>query len=216
MKTSRFLIGLALGVCLLAGWAGANAQGIDFDKASTQAKATLPISGPGTQAPLPPDAAKRINERYIRHLEWQFEFAQHSWNWHFYSTILLFFIVLLIVAFGLWITYLQFQKDDAPQPDGAGASSSAQSGPSTQGEPEQKKASDSNKTTMKLSAAGLELSSQIIGLFVLGFSLAFFYLYVKEVYPIQVLNLNQTNPQASAPKVQGSEPSSTEPVQAKP
>jgi hypothetical protein len=216
MKTSRFFIGLALGVCLLAGWAGASAQGIDFDKASTQAKAPLPISGPGTQAPLPLDAAQRINERYVRHLEWQFEFAQHSWSWHFYSTILLFFIVLLIVAFGLWITYLQFQKDDAPQADGAGASSSAQSGQSAPGKPEQKKESDSSKTTMKLSAAGLELSSQIIGLFVLGFSLAFFYLYVKEVYPIQVLNLNQTNPQASAPKVQGSEPSSTEPAKAKP
>ena len=111
MKTSRFLIGLALGACLLSGWGSANAQGVDFDKASTDAKAAVPVSGPGPQATLPLDAAKRINERYVQHLEWQFDFAQRSWNWHFYSTILLFFIVLLIVAFGLRVTYLQFQKD---------------------------------------------------------------------------------------------------------
>jgi len=53
-------------------------------------------------------------------------------------------------------------------------------------------------------------------LFVLGFSLAFFYLYVKEVYPIQVLNLNQSNPQAAASKAKSNETSPAEAAKVKP
>lgn len=216
MKFSRFLIGLALGGCLLAGWGSASAKGVDFDKALTESKSVMPDVRPGAQVTGSSDAAKRLGDRYVSHLEWQFDFAQRSWSWHFYSTILLFFIVLLIVAFGLRITYLQFQRDYGPKPGGKGASPPAGGGKGAEGRPEPAQAAGGANTTMKLSAAGLELSSQIIGLFVLGFSLAFFYLYVKEVYPIQVLNLNQTNPQAAASKAKGSEAIQAEPGKAKP
>lgn len=37
-------------------------------------------------------------------------------------------------------------------------------------------------TSLKLSAGGLELSSQVIGLIVLSLSFGFFYLYVKEIH----------------------------------
>jgi len=190
MKTFRFLMGCVLAVCLLAGWGHASAAGPDFERASSEAKAVIPANDPDKPAILPQEAAHRLSERYVSHLAWQFDFAQRSWSWHFYSTILLFFIVLLIVGFGLRITYLQFQRDYGPRPvEGGSASGPAPPPPA-----------GAATSTMKLSTAGLELSSQIIGLFVLGFSLAFFYLYVKEVYPIQVLNLNQSNPQAATAK----------------
>jgi hypothetical protein len=37
---------------------------------------------------------------------------------------------------------------------------------------------------IKLSAAGLEMSSPVIGLLILAISLGFFYLYLSQVYPI--------------------------------
>jgi hypothetical protein len=215
MTASRFLIGLVLTACLMAlGWS-ARAQGIDFEKASREAMSAITVSVPDKQAPLQQEAAKRLNDRYVSHLEWQFDFAQRSWSWHFYSTILLFFIVLMIVAFGLYITYLQFKKDYKSKVVGKGASPSTDGGKPKGGTQESDQAAAGASTTMKLSAAGLELSSQIIGLFVLGFSLAFFYLYVKEVYPIQVLNLNQTQPQADASKTQSSQASAADAAKAK-
>jgi hypothetical protein len=39
-------------------------------------------------------------------------------------------------------------------------------------------------STFKMGPGGLELSSQVIGLIVLTLSFGFFYLYVKEVYPM--------------------------------
>lgn len=190
MKTFRFLMGAVLAAWLLTGWGHASAASPDFERALSEARAVIPASEPDQPAILPQEAANRLSERYVSHLAWQFDFAQRSWNWHFYSTILLFFIVLLIVGFGLRITYLQFQRDYGSRPvEGGGASGPTPPSPA-----------GAATSTMKLSTAGLELSSQIIGLFVLGFSLAFFYLYVKEVYPIQVLNLNQSNPQTAAAK----------------
>lgn len=214
MKTSRFLLSLALGACLLSGWAGASAQGLDFDKASTEAKTAIPASGGEAQTTLPLESAQRINKRYVENLEWQLEFSQRSWNWHFYSTIFLFFIVLLIVAFGLRITYLQFQKEYLSKTSIRGATAATVGGKPAEGTPGQ--AAGETSTTMKLSAAGLELSSQIIGLFVLGFSLAFFYLYVKEVYPVQVIDLNQRNLQSAAQKPASNQTSPTKAAPDKP
>lgn len=216
MKTSRLLIGLVLIACLLSGWGSANAAGIDFDKASTDAKTVIPVSSPGTQLTLPPEAAQRINKRYVENLEWQLEFSQRSWSWHFYSTIFLFFIVLLIVAFGLRITYLQFQKDYEPKHGAEGSGPPTDQRKPADGTQEPPPSAGGANTTMKLSSAGLELSSQIIGLFVLGFSLAFFYLYVKEVYPVQVVNLNQSSTQTVPPKAGSNETSPTKAAPDKP
>lgn len=214
MKTSRFLLCLALCACLLSGWGGASAQGLDFDKASTEAKTAIPASGGEVQTTLPLESAQRINKRYVENLEWQLEFSQRSWNWHFYSTIFLFFIVLLIVAFGLRITYLQFQKEYLSKTSIRSATAPTDGGKAAEGTPGQ--AAGETSTTMKLSAAGLELSSQIIGLFVLGFSLAFFYLYVKEVYPVQVIDLNQRNLQSAAQKPASNQTSPTKAAPDKP
>ena len=50
-----------------------------------------------------------------------------------------------------------------------------------------------NKLT--IGTNGLQLGSQFVGLVILGFALAFFYLYLDRVYPI---TLAQPAPQASA------------------
>ncbi|MET0336926.1 MAG: hypothetical protein ABW063_04110, partial [Caulobacter sp.] len=51
----------------------------------------------------------------------------------------------------------------------------------------EKPAEPTPSSTIKLSLAGLEVSSSIIGLLVLVVSLGFFYLYLDRVYEIRVL-----------------------------
>ena len=114
---------------------------------------------------------------------WTQEFKQRSFEWHLLTTRIIFGMVVFIVGFGLYITYLQFKRDYTD-------SSYQQTTPQrveikpADGEAAAVVVPTRSVTTMKLGPGGLELSSQIIGLAVLAFSLGFFYLYVKEIYPM--------------------------------
>jgi hypothetical protein len=117
--------------------------------------------------------------------QWKEEFDERSYRWHLFSTKLIFFLVILIVVFGLYITYVQFNRDyhdwsppqhhlaDTAKSDVTAAVDGA--APVVQPRP---------ISTFKMGPGGLELSSQVIGLIVLALSFGFFYLYVKEVYPM--------------------------------
>ena len=120
--------------------------------------------------------------------QWKEEFDERSYRWHLFSTKLIFFLVILIVVFGLYITYVQFNRDyhdwsppqhhpvDAAQSDPTAAVDGVVPAvPVVQARP---------ISTFKMGPGGLELSSQVIGLIVLALSFGFFYLYVKEVYPM--------------------------------
>jgi hypothetical protein len=120
-----------------------------------------------------------------KHRVWTQEFKQRSFEWHLLSSRIIFGLVIFIVCFGLLITYMQFRKDytdvsyHQTQPRGVEAKPA-------EGDPAAIAAAVPSKsvTSLKLGPGGLELSSQIIGLAVLAFSLGFFYLYVKNVYPM--------------------------------
>ena len=124
---------------------------------------------------LPPKLAEEDAKDYAAHLKWQRKFYQESYAWHLFSTRLLMGVVLAIVGCGLWFTYIQFTRSTAR------AAPVHQSGevapPQAEWSP--------TPTSVKIGPGGLEITSQVIGLLVLGFSLAFFYLYVRDVYPIQ-------------------------------
>jgi hypothetical protein len=118
--------------------------------------------------------------------KWKQEFEQQSYVWHLLSSKIIFCLVIAIVIFGLFITYLQFSRDyrdwapahHAPPPPPPAA-------PLAEGQAAAEAVMPPRPvTSLKLSAGGLELSSQVIGLIVLGLSFAFFYLYVKEIHPM--------------------------------
>jgi hypothetical protein len=158
------------------------------------------VALPGT---LPPDLARSDAEDFAAYVKWQRQFARESWDWHLFSTKLLMGAVLIIVLAGLFFTYLQFSHGgSAPTPRlpaKTPASPPASVVESVEdvaiaGEPVAR-----TLTTIKLNAAGLEMTSQVIGLLVLGLSLAFFYFYVKIVYPMQEVELQrQANTAAAA------------------
>lgn len=87
---------------------------------------------------------------------------------------ILFFTTLIIVGFGLYLSYLQFKKSD--QVEG----------------------------TLKLGPTGIEITSSILGIFILAFSVGFFYLYLIHVFPVE--EMGQDNlPPVAAPSTQGEE-----------
>ncbi|KAF1721703.1 hypothetical protein [Pseudoxanthomonas wuyuanensis] len=154
---------------------------------------------------IPPQLLLQDREDHAAYLRWQREFSRQSWEWHLRSTKLLMYVVLVIVFFGLFITYLQFTHDRRMtkrlRKAVGGAGAELDELPADNDPPD--KAADSS--TLKLGPAGLEITSQVIGLLVLGFSLAFFYFYVKDVYPMQELELKQQAKTVPAPSADTSE-----------
>lgn len=166
-----------------------------FATVAAEARSNAPDANPrAPSSALVESDAKDLAE----YIKWQRQFARESWNWHLSSTKLLMYVVLAIVFFGLFITYLQFTRDD---PRGRKRRrvrrvSQAEGVASEQAE-EAEEAVDVSASKLKVGLDGFEMSSQIIGLLVLGFSLAFFYLYVKVVYPMQEVDL-QTQAHSAA------------------
>ncbi len=169
---------------------------IDFAKAAAAAQGQ-----PAASDAAPAAALLKVDlEAQARHLQWQRDYERRGWEWHLLSTQLLFGVVLLIVAFGLYITYAQFRRDYSgwqppAAPDKAGTPTPTADAAETPA-PRPLPAA----TTLKLSPAGLEVTSQIVGLIVLALSLAFFFLYVKEVYPIREVEVTRT-PGAAAKQI---------------
>lgn len=134
------------------------------------------------------------HEDYAKYVRWQREFSRQSWEWHLRSTKLLMYVVLAIVFFGLFITYLQFTQDRRPKRKKPAATAGAGPGSgqleSTE-DPETSEEVADTPSKLKLGPEGLEITSQVIGLLVLCFSLAFFYLYVRNVYPIHEVDLKR-------------------------
>lgn len=84
---------------------------------------------------------------------------------------ILFVAVLTILGFGLYLSHIQFKKGD--QPEGS----------------------------LKLGPAGVEITSSILGIFILAFSMGFFYLYLVHVFQIEEIGQQNVAP-AVAPSNQ--------------
>jgi hypothetical protein len=117
--------------------------------------------------------------------KWKEEFDERSYRWHLFSTKLIFFLVILIVVFGLYITYVQFNRDYRDwSPPQHHPTDTLKIGATPAVDAADSVVPLRPISTFKMGPGGLELSSQVIGLIVLTLSFGFFYLYVKEVYPM--------------------------------
>lgn len=77
-------------------------------------------------------------------------------EWQHISTLIIFFVVLFLVGTGIYFAWVQFK---------AGATSS-------------------ENNEIEISLTGVKVSSPVLGVIILVISLAFFYLYLRYVYPI--------------------------------
>lgn len=95
-----------------------------------------------------------------------------SFYWHLISTIIIFIMVIVVIGTGLYFSYIQLKTKNNETP----------------------------QTSIKISKEGLEINSPFIGLLILGLSFVFFYIYLKDVYPITEINLSNPKTTVEAPK----------------
>jgi hypothetical protein len=98
---------------------------------------------------------KEYSEARLAYDRFALRHAQRTYEWQYWASIVIFVLVITAVGLGLWMSFLHFYEG---RKGGGGR--------------------------MKVSREGVEMSSPVIGLMILVVSLAFFYLYLTQVYPI--------------------------------
>ncbi|MBS0367699.1 MAG: hypothetical protein JSS57_00715 [Proteobacteria bacterium] len=173
--------------------------GVVIDVSGTAKKYEVSAQETGTPN-LPLTLVELDQKDQAAHIQWQRDYERRGWEWHLFSTQLLFCIVMGIVAFGLWITYLQFKRDytgRARAQKTEAAHAQAGQAPAAESASEEPAPPATTNSTIKIGPAGMEMTSQIVGLLVLALSVAFFYFYVKEVYPMREIERAKVTPSAS-------------------
>ena len=89
--------------------------------------------------------------------------TEGAFNRQKWQTIAIAVMVHLMVAIGLWLSYLQFTRD--------------------------KKDRSRSVTTLKLGSGSLEIKSPVIGLIILAMSFWFFQTYVSDVYTLKRMDI---------------------------
>ncbi len=124
---------------------------------------------------LPPDGGmtEETTAAYQQTLRAYYDYRQRGYQhrmgvfeWQSFSTKLIFAVVLILVFLGIYFAAIQFH---------VGLRRGGKSGAA--GEPE--------STELVLSVKELKVRSPVLGVIVLAISLAFFYLYLVYVYPIE-------------------------------
>lgn len=93
---------------------------------------------------------------YLQNNMLNYQHSQNVFKWQLLSSKLIFITVIILVMAGIVFSGLQF-----------------------------KKGTSDNRTELEFSKDGVKVSSSILGVIILVISLAFFYLYLVYVYPIE-------------------------------
>jgi hypothetical protein len=99
--------------------------------------------------------------------------TKRVFGWQYVSSIILFFVIILIVLTGIVFAAIQFKiaMKKATQPAVPGA-----------------EATPMAASELELSLKGVKVNSSVLGIVILVISLAFFYLYLIYVYPVTEVN----------------------------
>ncbi len=125
--------------------------------------------------PAPNDKLLVLDEEYLQaYHDWKIykiEIARDTFSFHYWSSLIIFAVVLGIVMMGLYLTWVQVtMRIDAEK--------------LREAEGKAKKEGEKEQHQVEISAEGLKLKSSVVGLSILTVSLAFFYLYLVYVYPV--------------------------------
>jgi uncharacterized BrkB/YihY/UPF0761 family membrane protein len=105
-----------------------------------------------------------LREHYI-YRKSGYEHRRKVFDWQLFSGKVTFYLVIMLVTSGIYFAGVQFHIAMKQLAQGVG------------GEPK--------STEFKASSTGIEVSSPVLGVIILSISLAFFYLYLVYVYPIE-------------------------------
>ena len=122
---------------------------------------------------------KNLEEEQYKHAIWALKYQEKIYEYQHISSIVLLFVSLIVLICGLYFSYMQFKdRTDHIYPNKATKNLSENI------DSNNIKKNDESKTSLKIGMAGIEISSSIIGLLILCVSLAFFYLYIANIYPV--------------------------------
>lgn len=112
-------------------------------------------------------------QRYYEYRASGYAYRSRVFEWQLFSSRVIFVVVLLLVACGIYFAAVQFRASLGAmrRATGAGAADAPAAIPLG--------------TQLEVSAKGVVINSSVLGVIILGLSLAFFYLYLAYVYPIQ-------------------------------
>jgi hypothetical protein len=105
-----------------------------------------------------------LREHYI-YRKSGYKHRQEVFRWQLFSSKVTFYIVILLVLSGIYFSGVQFHNAMKQSSGGNVA--------------------DAQVTEFSASAEGIKVSSPVLGVIILSISLAFFYLYLVYVYPIE-------------------------------
>lgn len=109
-------------------------------------------------------AQQRAFRSYYDYRTEGFDHRRRVFEWQLFTSKIIFAVVVALVAIGIFFSWLQFRR-------GLGADGNAEAKQET--------------TTIEATAKGIKVSSPVLGVIILTISLAFFYLYLVYVYPIE-------------------------------
>lgn len=162
-------------------------------------KGAIPVTQPAATLSCPKELSEQCRaanaagllytKMYYESLIGDMELRRRAFEWHEFSTKALFWSVIMITVLGLVLSWREFGKYY-----GKNGGRNASSTTGGEGVPANPVAETPPQSVFKVSAQGLEVTSSLIGLLVLGVSLAFFYLYVVNVYPLYELSSSDKPP----------------------
>ena len=125
-----------------------------------------------------PSRAK-VLASFTEYLDYRISGYQHRrdvFRWQLYSSKITFYVVIFLVLAGVYFSGIQFHRSLAQKRPRVGADKDVTEVVSTGKE---------EITEITASIKGIRVSSPVLGVLILVISLAFFYLYLAYVYPIQ-------------------------------
>jgi hypothetical protein len=96
---------------------------------------------------------------------WDEDYWRRSWEWHLFSSQVIFWLVVAVVLFGMFISWLQFKHDLQGRKDGERI--------------------DEGGYDVSASLQSVNIKSKTIGAVILVASSAFFIMYLVYVYPMR-------------------------------
>jgi hypothetical protein len=139
---------------------------------------------------------QKVIDAQLKYLIYSWHHTRNVFVWQYWSGIVIFVVSVLLVAAGIVFAAWQLQysmrlgskRMEVMDAHAAALNAAAAAGDGTAASAAACEPSD---TTLKISATGLEVHSATLGVIILAFSMCFFYMYLKYVYPIQLV---QTQP----------------------
>lgn len=112
-------------------------------------------------------AKKQLGAAIYEDYHWSLKHNRSAFEWQGFSTRVIFYVVILLVFVGVLFSGVQFFKGYRER--GQDKTSAAE-----------------YQTELEISTKGIKVSSPVLGVIILVISLAFFYLYLVHVYPINL------------------------------